>query len=598
MSEEAPLQANQPKRTRAVQDTGRTGSTRTKQSSTTATPAQETAAPLVVADITGSAAPHAFQALEPPARATLDEPSIGELWGEFPPLERCGELKRMLEAWDQETNHKGRSGPFSEVKLTGADVFWLAERTKVAANLVNKGQKAVFKPLLSELNLQRANLMKAQMQQADLWGADLKDATLEGAQLEEAFLRDMQFQGALLSGAHMQRAILEQANLQGAALEETNLEGASFLRADLKQAYLFKARIQGANLFQARLSGACLREAFMDADTNLAEAILDQRIEVADTRWNGVSLSRIEWGSVTHLGDEEVARQLRETLPDEKGDSIRVQKQRTQRISEFQSAIRANRQLAFALRSQGMNEIADRFAYRAQVLSRELLWLETGLPTPGFKQYLAHLKDESLPNLRKQPQQLHFWHIWQDSGPTHRQQQQKDWRCLRILNPTTWPAWLWHRPLWEWGLFVLVLGLVLGFSLSHWWSGLVAVLGLSLVLLILRQPHGRKLLSYLFALMLGVLAGYGYRPGRALGWYLVVISGFALVYAALGHLPVFPDALVLSLTSFHGRGFFPGLGTTPSLHNPLVVSAALEAVIGLFIEISFIATFTQRFFGR
>jgi len=26
--------------------------------------------------------------------------------------------------------------------------------------------------------------------------------------------------------------------------------------------------------------------------------------------------------------------------------------------------------------------------------------------------------------------------------------------------------------------------------------------------------------------------------------------------------------------------------------------AALEAVIGLFIEISFIATFTQRFFGK
>jgi hypothetical protein len=35
-----------------------------------------------------------------------------------------------------------------------------------------------------------------------------------------------------------------------------------------------------------------------------------------------------------------------------------------------------------------------------------------------------------------------------------------------------------------------------------------------------------------------------------------------------------------------------------NLHNPLVILAAFEAVIGLFIEISFIATFTQRFFGR
>jgi hypothetical protein len=54
------------------------------------------------------------------------------------------------------------------------------------------------------------------------------------------------------------------------------------------------------------------------------------------------------------------------------------------------------------------------------------------------------------------------------------------------------------------------------------------------------------------------------------------------------------EAAVFSLTSFHGRGFFPG---GLSLDDPVTVLAALEAVIGLFIEISFIATFTQRCFG-
>jgi hypothetical protein len=53
----------------------------------------------------------------------------------------------------------------------------------------------------------------------------------------------------------------------------------------------------------------------------------------------------------------------------------------------------------------------------------------------------------------------------------------------------------------------------------------------------------------------------------------------------------------IKLTSFHGRGFIPGLGNEASLHNPLVMLAAIEAVVGLFIEISFIATFTKRFFG-
>jgi hypothetical protein len=56
------------------------------------------------------------------------------------------------------------------------------------------------------------------------------------------------------------------------------------------------------------------------------------------------------------------------------------------------------------------------------------------------------------------------------------------------------------------------------------------------------------------------------------------------------------DALVFSITSFHGRGFSPGEMLT--LHNPLSILAAIEAIIGLLIEITLIATFTQRFFAR
>jgi len=108
----------------------------------------------------------------------------------------------------------------------------------------------------------------------------------------------------------------------------------------------------------------------------------------------------------------------------------------------------------------------------------------------------------------------------------------------------------------------------------------------------------RKFGQFLFSLFLDLLAGYGYRPRRSLLWYLIIIFGFAAAYFAFGHLSLLPDALVFSLTSFHGRGFFPGLGNETSLHNPLVVLAAFEAVVGLLIEISFIATFTQRFFGK
>jgi len=105
----------------------------------------------------------------------------------------------------------------------------------------------------------------------------------------------------------------------------------------------------------------------------------------------------------------------------------------------------------------------------------------------------------------------------------------------------------------------------------------------------------RRPLKYILSWFLFLLAGYGYRPLRSLFWYLVVIVGFAIVYYTFGHVTPL-EAFVLSLTSFHGRGFFPGTNIT--LSDPRVVLAAFEAVVGLFIEISFIATFTQRFFGR
>jgi hypothetical protein len=38
-------------------------------------------------------------------------------------------------------------------------------------------------------------------------------------------------------------------------------------------------------------------------------------------------------------------------------------------------------------------------------------------------------------------------------------------------------------------------------------------------------------------------------------------------------------------------------GENVLLNDPLTVIAAIEAIIGLLIEITFIATFTQRYFG-
>jgi uncharacterized protein YjbI with pentapeptide repeats len=110
--------------------------------------------------------------------------------------------------------------------------------------------------------------------------------------------------------------------------------------------------------------------------------------------------------------------------------------------------------------------------------------------------------------------------------------------------------------------------------------------------------RGRPL-RYLGSLFLDLVAGYGYKPLRSVLTYLLVVAGFAVAYFALGapggHPLTWNEALVVSLTAFHGRGFF---ATAFQPGDPQAAVAASEAVIGLLIEITFIATFTQRFFAR
>ncbi len=123
----------------------------------------------------------------------------------------------------------------------------------------------------------------------------------------------------------------------------------------------------------------------------------------------------------------------------------------------------------------------------------------------------------------------------------------------------------------------------------------------------LRQG-ARALGSWLFSWFLFLLAGYGYKPLRSFLAYLLVITGFATAYYLLGlhdlvgphHLPgphylSWYEAIVVSMTAFHGRGFFTG---TFSPGDPQAMVAAFEAFLGLLIEVTFIATLTQRLFSR
>jgi hypothetical protein len=309
-----------------------------------------------------------------------------------------------------------------------------------------------------------AHLEGAKLSQAHLEGADLVGARLDRASLNQAHL-----EGASLSQANFEDANLSQANLDGATLSQASLERANLGRATLREANLSSAHLEGANLTGSKLEGANLRKAWLDSRTMLRNASLDRRTRLGDIQWGGVgavNLTQLDWDAVSALGDEH-------------GVGL------SSPASDHQAVVRAYRQLASQLRSQGLTEVADRFAYRANLRQRGLYLRRFYLP------------------------------------------------------------------------------------------------------------------QYLGSLLLDLISGYGYRPARSLITYILVILAFAGAYLlnaqfAAPHL-TWDEALVLSISSFHGRGFFT---TGISLSDTLARLAAGEAVIGLLIEITFIATFTQRFFAR
>lgn len=235
--------------------------------------------------------------------------------------------------------------PFKGMKLSRADVEWLLERHEVSCP---DGQIKPWPDIL-------ANWVPFRPGQAKR-GLDLRGAHLEGIDLHRLPL--IELRGGL-TGEEWHNATPEQrkastiqlqgANLRRACLRAASLRGANLEDADLSNTYLEQASFREANLKKAKLYSA-----FVDHETSLDGADLQETC-IADIYWDNANLAEVAWPKV--LGDECKARQ-------------------TKKIDDYQTAVRANRQLAVALRDQGLNEEAARFAYRAQTLQRKLLGLQ------------------------------------------------------------------------------------------------------------------------------------------------------------------------------------------------------------------------------
>jgi uncharacterized protein YjbI with pentapeptide repeats len=409
-----------------------------------------------------------------------------------PTPERQSELEAAYEA-----NVAAGKAPYEGVEIrTRGELQWVRRERGWKS-----GRADAVGANLSEANLRVGNvawtdyitaiLVSADLSEERRVGANLSGAYLVGANLSGTDLRFVTLSQAELSLANLSGADLLGADLSDASLKDANLGRADLRLANLSGASLGSTNLSGADLVKANLSGADLRAARMDVATDLRDARLDTHTFLADVVWNGVPVTRLNWQDVAVLGDETLAREPRYMA--DYPLAARWNKDKTTRLRDYANAVLAYRQVATVLRSQGLNEHADRYAYRAQLMQR----------------------------------------------------------------------------------------------------------------VVQRRRH--QYLRYIGSLLLDLLAGYGYRPGRAILLYLAIIVWFAnfYVWASNGFITfgmppshVLPltwyEALILSVSSFHGRGFQP----FQNLNDPVAALAGMQAVFGLVIEVSFIATFTQRFFGK
>jgi uncharacterized protein YjbI with pentapeptide repeats len=118
----------------------------------------------------------------------------------------------------------------------------------------------------------------------------------------------------------------------------------------------------------------------------------------------------------------------------------------------------------------------------------------------------------------------------------------------------------------------------------------------------MRYRVQRRFGQWLFSVLLFLMAGYGYRIGRIIIAYAIIVAAFAAAFLASDvvsgqsalSVPSALDAMQISLNAIHGRVFFAQFGLD-TLQSWL---ATAESIVGIVVEGVFVAMLIQKFFGR
>jgi len=434
--------------------------------------------------------------------------------------------------------------PFKSMKLSRADVEWLLATHENGRGPVDWSD---------EHQREREGL---DLRAADLHGVNLRElplARLRGGLTMFEWLTTTE-EGRVTAAPSMQEIKLFEADLQGALLVGANLQGASLSwanlqKADLRRANLQKANLEETNLQKVYLTGADLQEAHLEQEDFFYFAdSTPQWLNLAGANLQKADLQGANFQKANLQGADLQKADLRKAWLEK---------------TSLEDAVLSDESFSGPL-------IAD------------VQWGDTNLAVVDWSK-VTMLGDEC-EAYQKRDDVLD--ELTGRTKETRLGRYEKAVRANRQLAVTLQAQGL-NEDAARFNYRAQNL------QKSFLWLQ-VAQGGVKF------RQRVKLLGAWLFSWFLFLLAGYGYRPSRSFLAYLLVISGFAAAYYLLGY-TVGPElsplgALVFSMTSFHGRGFFPG--NNISLDDPLTVLAALEALVGLILEITFIATLTQRFFNR
>lgn len=418
------------------------------------------------------------------------------------------------------------------------------------------------------INLSYSNLTGAHLEGAELAEADLTGATLEGARLVEALLTNAQLLGVRATGAHFDRATLTNTALVSAKLNEASLAGVQAHEALFESATLRDARFSGADLSDTDFVGADLSGATLDGANCRRAGFMKAAVE---------SLSPFRHPAILQ-GASLVGADLTEARLDDVTLAGARLRGAALVNAHLENADLSNADLAGADLRRAVFTVQTRLdgacfvdATYGPARLAGLVWGNADLAGVDWEPLQA-LGDERAMRRRD----------------AHGQRQSHEQRLIATEEAVRANAQL-ATALTQNGLNEAAARYAYRAQVLQrrllWrqiiWRGEVWRLG-----------------AYVGAALLEALTGYGYRVGRIVVAYLLIVLACAALLFALGlhtgHTLAPQDAFLISLTAFHGRVFSGQFAPD----SPQSWITAIEAIVGLIIESVFIAMLTQRFFGR